>query len=169
MTKIITILVSMVALNSYSQMVVTDAGATAALSTANTTMSTTLAKSAATLKQLEDSYKLLQKGAEKIEKVNSMVKSVNDIKEIIGFQKEAITNINLIKSNMKDKKNATATLKTLNNILSTLTRSIGDINNILKDSFFSMTDKERIDTFNEKRSIVLLNTIKTRAMANKYK
>ena len=169
MKNLIILMLLFISFKATSQMVVSDAGATANLATANVTMSSTLAKSSAQLVQLEKSYETLQRASDKIEKVNSMVKSVNNIGEIIDFQKEAISNINFIKMKIKGSKSENSILKNLSAVLATISGSVKDINNILRNGFFNMNDKERIDTFREKRSKILLNVVKTRVIANQYK
>ena len=162
MKNLITILAITILSWSYGQMAVVDAGV-------NASLSSQLATSSNQLLQLEKSYKVLQEASDKIDKVSSMVKSVNDIGEIVTLQKEAISNITFIMSKTKKENGSTAITKNLSKTLATITGQLNSINKTLSSGFFSMTDKDRIDYFENSRSIILLNVAKTRVAANKYR
>lgn len=144
----------------FSQTPVTDVGA-------NATLTSQLTTSTSQLAQLEQSYELLKEASEKLEEVSNMIKSVNDIEKIISLQKEAINNVSLVVE-QKDKVSV-STLKNLTKNLSSISLNIGLVSKILSNGLFSMTDKDRIDFFDETRRKILIDVVKTRVVANKYK
>jgi hypothetical protein len=160
MKKLITSILLVNALLGFSQMVVNDPGANAALTSQ-------LATSAQQLKQLEESYSILQKNAERLDKVTSVISSINNIEQIIAYQKEATGNVQLIMKNSKG--NNTIIFRSMNKVLQDISKNVNLINKVLKGGFFSMSDKERIDYFDNIKRDIIFNLGKTRMYSAKYK
>ncbi|NJM78997.1 MAG: hypothetical protein HC854_04035 [Flavobacterium sp.] len=156
----ITLLIILIYNIGYTQLAVVDAGV-------NTTLASQLTNSTSQLAQLQKSYELLKEASEKVEKVSNMIKSINDMGEIISLQKEAISNVNLILN--QDINVSTSTLKKLNTALGSISLNIGLVSKILSNGLFTMTDKDRIDFFEDTRRKILIDVVKTRIIANKYK
>ncbi|MFI8410834.1 hypothetical protein ACIGHM_29040 [Streptomyces diastaticus] len=162
MKHLFTFLFAIVSVSIYSQVVVTDV-------TANQTLATQLTTSTNQLSQLERNYELLKESEEKYQKINSIVTSVYNLGEILKLQKEAIFNVKLFleKTNLKGDAREKMVVK-CKNIVESIGRSSENISNVLKEGFFSMTDKERIDFFKEERHHIYFLVSKTRGYALPY-
>ncbi|CAH8295979.1 hypothetical protein EV196_11321 [Mariniflexile fucanivorans] len=161
MKKQFLLLFLFVTISNYGQMAVTDV-------TANETLATQLTTSTNQLAQLEKSYQVLKEAEEKYQKINSIVTSVYKIGEIIELQREAIENINIVRNNKKSADNPNL-LENMNHILLSINQRVNTISNVLKEGFFNMSDKERIDMFKSERSAIFFQVSKTRGYANTYR
>ena len=165
MKKAITFLCLIISIPFFSQgaMVVTDL-------TANQTLASTLTASTKQLTQLEKNYALLKSAEEKYQKINSIVTSVYSLGEIINLQKEAINNVSLVLNKTKLTGKSLSRLENvLKQTLENIAKLTGTISNVLKDGFFNMSDKERIDMFQQNRSAIFFLVSKTRGYANPYR
>lgn len=160
MKKLVLILVSLASFSSFSQMAVTDVGASAQLAATNSTLASTLSTASAQLTQLEKNYEQIMKASEKVEKVNKAIKSVEKIEDFIKMQKEIIANIKAM-TNLKSK-HLNPTKMTM--VLNTTSSIISNVQKILSDGFFNLNDKERVDLLKEERHQLEINLVRSRLM-----
>lgn len=119
----------------FSQMVVTDVGATAKLAEQVTT-------STKSLKQLQGTYELMQKANEKVQQVNGFVQQAGHFQNIINKQKEAIRSANQL---LKIAKARNMNLSGVTQNLQMISGSIKTVQALLKNGVFNMNDSERLD------------------------
>lgn len=120
---------------AYSQMAVTDPGATAQLAQQ-------VSVSSKNLMQLQNTYKLMEKANDQIQKVNGFVQQAGHFQNIINKQREAIRSANqLLKIAKQRKLNLTGTTQNLQMI----SGSIKTVQALLKNGVFNMNDSERLD------------------------
>lgn len=119
----------------FSQMVVTDVGATAKLGQQ-------LATSAKSLKQLQGTYDLMKKANEKIQQVNGFVQQAGHFQNIINKQKESIRAANQLLKIAKERK---LNLSGVTQNLQMISGSIKTVQALLQNGVFNMNDSERLD------------------------
>ena len=133
MKRLILIFCLFIAQNFFSQMAVTDVGATAQLAQ-------TVSTATKSLTQHNNTYKVLKEANEKIEKVNNAVQQANHLQNIINKQKEAINNANQILKLAKSRK---MNLAGVNQNLQIIQGSINTVQALLRNGLFNMNDGER--------------------------
>lgn len=135
MKKIILITSLLLGGFAFSQMAVTDIGAT-------TQLSQQVANSVSSLKQLQETYKVMKDAQKTLEQVNTFVAKAGYIENIINKQKEAINTANqLLKLSQKRKINVRNVTQTLQKI----SGSIKTTKALLTSGIFNMNDNERLE------------------------
>lgn len=119
----------------YSQLAVTDIGATSQLAQSVSTATKSLA-------QLNNTYKVLKDANEKFQTVNSYVEKANHLQNIINKQKQAINNANQILKLAKTRK---LNLSGVNQNLNIISGSIKTVQALLQNGLFNMNDNERFE------------------------
>lgn len=138
MKKFILIFCFFIAQNFFSQMAVTDVGATSQLAQSVSTATKSLT-------QLNNTYKVLQEANNKLQTVNSAVQQANHLQNIINKQKEAINSANQILNLAKKRK---INLGTVNQDLKLIQGSINTVQALLRNGLFNMNDAERLQILN---------------------
>jgi hypothetical protein len=163
MKKLLLLFLLTFALSNYGQVVTND-------TQANITLSSQLLKSAEQLKQLEKNYDLIKKAEEKYEKINSLVSSVSNLKEIISLSNEAYSNVSLVLENTNLKgKSRQILIKNLQKLTIKISEKTLNISKVVKEGFFTMSDKERMDLFQKERNSIFSLVSRTRGYANPYR
>lgn len=119
---------------AYSQMVVTDIGAT-------TQLSQQVAASVSSLKQLQDTYKVMKDAQKTLEQVNTFVAKAGYVENIINKQKEAIYTANQL---LKLSKNRKVNTRNVTQTLQKISGSIKTTKALLTSGIFNMNDNERL-------------------------
>lgn len=135
MKRLILIFCFFIAQNFFSQMAVTDVGATAQLAQSVSTATKSLA-------QLNNTYKVLKEANDKIQKVNNAVQQANHLQNIINKQKQAINSANQILKLAKTRK---MNLAGVNQNLQLIQGSINTVQALLRNGLFNMNDSERFE------------------------
>lgn len=154
----------------YAQIPVTDASSGAQLTALNTkatisnqNLAQQLSTAGSQLTQLQRTYEQIQKAAEKIEKVNNAIDSAKKVEELISMQKEALDNLeDYIESVQKMKGKVDE--KKVTGIITNLTNILTDLSKVITNGIFNMTDKERIDYMDKRKSEVTTELLKTRML-----
>lgn len=165
------VFISLISVNwIFAQAPVTDAQAgtqltalnkQAAISNKNLTQQLTTAGSQLT--QLQKTYEQIEKAAEKIEKVNDAIESAKKVQELISMQKEALGNLEEYVQNV-EKMKGKVDEKKVTGIISNLTNILTDLSKVITNGIFNMTDKERIDYMDKRKSEVTTELLKTRML-----
>lgn len=145
----------------FSQMVVTDVGATAKLAEQVTT-------STKSLKQLQGTYELMQKANEKVQQVNGFVQQAGHFQNIINKQKEAIRSANQL---LKIAKARNMNLSGVTQNLQMISGSIKTVQALLKNGVFNMNDSERLDRLEKEYQKVSQyeSSIKTKLIQSSFR
>lgn len=146
---------------AYSQMVVTDVGATAKLAEQVTT-------STKSLKQLQGTYELMQKANEKVQQVNGFVQQAGHFQNIINKQKEAIRSANQL---LKIAKARNMNLSGVTQNLQMISGSIKTVQALLKNGVFNMNDSERLERLEKEYQKVSQyeSSIKTKLIQSSFR
>lgn len=120
---------------AFSQLVVTDVGATSQLAQQVST-------SVKSLTQLQKTYEMMEKANKKIQQVNGFVQQANHFRNIINKQKQAINAANeLVKLSRTRKMNLSGVTQNLQMI----SGSIKTVQALLQNGVFNMNDSERLE------------------------
>lgn len=135
MKQLLTLVTLFLAQFVFSQMAVTDIGATAQLAQQVNT-------SVRSLAQLENTYKTLQKANDRVQQVNGFVQQAGHFQNIINKQKQAIKSANEL---LQLSKKRNLNLAGVNENLRMISGSIKTVQALLKNGVFQMNDSERFD------------------------
>lgn len=135
MKQLLTLVTLFLAQLTFSQMAVTDIGATAQLAQQVNT-------SVRSLSQLENTYKTLQKANDRVQQVNGFVQQAGHFQNIINKQKQAIKSANEL---LQLSKKRNLNLAGVNENLRMISGSIKTVQALLKNGVFNMNDSERFD------------------------
>lgn len=130
-------------------------------------MGTIISNSVEQLSKLEKTVDYMKKAEEKLSRVNGYLQKVEDVQKIIDLQRKSIKEAIRVRDKvlkMKGSQSARQYTKTLSSALSAIKNSISNVNSILTNGYFSMSDKERIDFIRQERSRVFSNYIKVKAL-----
>lgn len=119
---------------AFSQLVVTDVGATAQLAQSVSTASKALSEA-------QKTYKLLADANAKIQQVNGYVQQANHFRNILNKQKQAINSANQLLKLAKTRK---INLSGVNQNLNMISGSIKTVQALLQNGIFNMNDSERM-------------------------
>lgn len=134
MKKILFALSLMIGSYTFAQMAVVDAGA-------NHQMAKQITQSAAQIKQLEKSYKLMKDAQEKYRLVNGYVQQMGQLQNIINLQKQAVNNSSKI---LQKARKGKFDVSSIGAQLSQISGSIKTVQALLNNGMFNMSDSERI-------------------------
>lgn len=123
-----------------------------------TNMKTQISTSGKQLAQLQKSVEYMKKASDRLNKVSGYIRDMRDLQDISKMYKESISMVTKIRNNISKIKSNSRKKIILNDVqdaLSTINESVGFINKILSNDFFSMSDKDRMELINEERSKIV--------------